>query len=472
MATTTSNSSPSAIDSQQQRPSSSDSTRQSTHQSLTSFGFLDDSNGGQPSEHGLGLGSLFNRVKSAFVAPITTTNATPSNPTTSIISSTSNSNPHSPASINHTKSNHPSPLNPNHFKDTSVSGNGLNFTSTSTSPATPINTSRNHHDASDSFDVGEASVARGSGNGNKERDNVGMMRSISGNVILDQSSARISSSTSPTRSRNDTSNNDDSILQTSSSAKPNSSRERLREREKDRSLNTLLTSKPTTSTSTSPLNPLLKSNQKAPPMALRSLAPTPSFTFTTSTHATAQRHFNLTSDDLSSLNGMEDLDSHPQHYPDPQSSSFNNININGGGIGNWSSVPGFPLSKDLLADDSRSIHSVSSYRRPRSDSNPNLFTTGGLGFGNGNGNDEDVPSAAKAGLQTSADAIYKRLRGEGMSRKFWMADESVRECRECLNPFGAFRRKHREYRKERVRENEIRSDLKRREILLVPLVPC
>lgn len=455
MATTSnSNSSPSAIDSQQQRPSSSTSTRQSTHQSLTSFGFLDDSNGGQPSENGLGLGSLFNRVKSAFVAPITTTNVTPSNPNPN--PTTSNSIPHSPASINHIKSNHPSPLNSNHFKDTSgnTSGNGLNLTSTSTSPATPINTSRNHQDAIDSFDVGEASMVRGIGNGNKERDNSGMMRSISGNVIMDQSNARISS-TSPTRSRNNTSNNDDSILQTSSSAKPHPQRERPREREKDRSLNSLLTSKPTTYSSTSPLNPLLKSNQKAPPMALRSLAPTPSFTFTTSTHATAQRHFNLTSDDLSSLNGMEDLDSHshPQHYPDPQSSSFNNNNINGGGgVGNWSSVPGFPLSKDLLADDSRSIHSVSSYRRPRSDSNPNLFTTGGLGFGNGNGNDEDVPSAAKAGLQTSADAIYKRLRGEGMSRKFWMADESVRECRECLNPFGAFRRKHRECRKERERE--------------------
>ncbi len=34
------------------------------------------------------------------------------------------------------------------------------------------------------------------------------------------------------------------------------------------------------------------------------------------------------------------------------------------------------------------------------------------------------------------------MRGEGLSRKFWMADENAKECRECLSVFTPFRRKH------------------------------
>ncbi|KAK0536074.1 Mitochondrial distribution and morphology protein 12, partial [Tilletia horrida] len=51
-------------------------------------------------------------------------------------------------------------------------------------------------------------------------------------------------------------------------------------------------------------------------------------------------------------------------------------------------------------------------------------------------------SAARSGLQTSADAMYRRMRGESLSRKYWMADEVAKECRECLSTFTPFRRKH------------------------------
>ncbi|PWZ01426.1 hypothetical protein BCV70DRAFT_198857 [Testicularia cyperi] len=94
----------------------------------------------------------------------------------------------------------------------------------------------------------------------------------------------------------------------------------------------------------------------------------------------------------------------------------------------WSVIPGFPLSKDILADDTRSLRSSST----------RVLRINDLGGA------EDTPSrsAAQVGLQTSADAIVRRLRGEGLSRKFWMADENAKECRECLSVFTPFRRKH------------------------------
>ena len=107
-------------------------------------------------------------------------------------------------------------------------------------------------------------------------------------------------------------------------------------------------------------------------------------------------------------------------------------------------IPGFPLSKDLVADDARSIHSTSSSRphlstaAPRSDWDDTMTDYGGRST------PTNSSSAAVHGLQTSADAIWRRIRGEGLSRKFWMADEHVKECRECLSHFTPFRRKHRE----------------------------
>ena len=42
----------------------------------------------------------------------------------------------------------------------------------------------------------------------------------------------------------------------------------------------------------------------------------------------------------------------------------------------------------------------------------------------------------------SADAWIRRFRGEGLSRKYWMADETAKECRDCLMPFTPLRRRH------------------------------
>ncbi|KAM0753044.1 hypothetical protein T439DRAFT_188475 [Meredithblackwellia eburnea MCA 4105] len=75
---------------------------------------------------------------------------------------------------------------------------------------------------------------------------------------------------------------------------------------------------------------------------------------------------------------------------------------------NLSSIPGFPLGKDA-ADDSRSIRSVSTVARP--------------------------PSASVA-------HIFRRLRGEGLSKDYWIRDESSKECYDCQLVFTAFRRKH------------------------------
>ncbi|WFD34769.1 1-phosphatidylinositol-3-phosphate 5-kinase [Malassezia cuniculi] len=85
-------------------------------------------------------------------------------------------------------------------------------------------------------------------------------------------------------------------------------------------------------------------------------------------------------------------------------------------------VPGFPLSREVL-DDARSIISTST--RLRSD-----FA------------DDSVSIASMAQPNGSVDEWIRRFRGEGLSRKYWMADETVKECRECLMPFTRLRRRH------------------------------
>lgn len=77
-----------------------------------------------------------------------------------------------------------------------------------------------------------------------------------------------------------------------------------------------------------------------------------------------------------------------------------------------SGVPGFPLGSDVL-DDTQSLS-----QRPE---------TG----------DEGTSS-----VRPSADMWIRRFRGEGLSRKYWMADDTAKECRDCLMPFTSLRRKH------------------------------
>lgn len=70
----------------------------------------------------------------------------------------------------------------------------------------------------------------------------------------------------------------------------------------------------------------------------------------------------------------------------------------------YSNVPGFPI-----ADDARSIRTSD--------------TTGGH-------------------RKDSVTKIIRRLRGEGLSKTYWMADENCKECYDCRSVFTTWRRKH------------------------------
>ncbi|KAI3617565.1 hypothetical protein CBS9595_003474 [Malassezia furfur] len=85
------------------------------------------------------------------------------------------------------------------------------------------------------------------------------------------------------------------------------------------------------------------------------------------------------------------------------------------------SVPGFPLGGDVLDD----THSLASVPHTRSEVGDDTMST--LTF---------------RPAYPSADAWIRRFRGEGLSRKYWMADETAKECRDCLLPFTPLRRRH------------------------------
>lgn len=176
------------------------------------------------------------------------------------------------------------------------------------------------------------------------------------------------------------------------------------------------------------------STSRGLPIMLRSAAPAPAVTFTSPATAVNAR---LQVAGVASSYG-DDRESviADDGDMDPDSSRDTLLMMRGGLDGaidrshlakhGWSAIPGFPLSKDILADDSKSVRS-SSTRLHRSDTIEDHLNN---------------RSAAQVGLQTSADAIVRRMRGEGLSRKFWMADENAKECRECLSIFTPFRRKH------------------------------
>ncbi|WVQ85092.1 hypothetical protein IAT38_007256 [Cryptococcus sp. DSM 104549] len=66
-------------------------------------------------------------------------------------------------------------------------------------------------------------------------------------------------------------------------------------------------------------------------------------------------------------------------------------------------VPGFPLAQD----DARSVRSLGVVRR-----------------------------------LNSVSKVIRRMRGEGLSKQYWMADEHCKECYDCKSAFTAWRRKH------------------------------
>ncbi|EIW66777.1 hypothetical protein TREMEDRAFT_34462 [Tremella mesenterica DSM 1558] len=43
---------------------------------------------------------------------------------------------------------------------------------------------------------------------------------------------------------------------------------------------------------------------------------------------------------------------------------------------------------------------------------------------------------------TNVSRIIRRIRGEGLSKQYWMSDESCKECYDCNSTFSAWRRKH------------------------------
>ncbi|CAO1623069.1 unnamed protein product [Sympodiomycopsis kandeliae] len=89
----------------------------------------------------------------------------------------------------------------------------------------------------------------------------------------------------------------------------------------------------------------------------------------------------------------------------------------------WNFIPGFPLSRDLLADDTQSIHTSPSKAGEE-------FRVG--------------RTSPTASFQTSAEA-FRRLTikgGAASSKQFWMPDDLAKECSACGTAFSLARRKH------------------------------
>ncbi|GAA96181.1 uncharacterized protein L969DRAFT_84045 [Mixia osmundae IAM 14324] len=80
---------------------------------------------------------------------------------------------------------------------------------------------------------------------------------------------------------------------------------------------------------------------------------------------------------------------------------------------NLATIPGFPLSQELLLDDARSISSA-----------------------------QNVPATYGISEPLGVTQVFRKLRGEGLSREYWMADESSKECYDCGTVFTSWRRKH------------------------------
>ncbi|WFD44417.1 1-phosphatidylinositol-3-phosphate 5-kinase [Malassezia psittaci] len=138
-------------------------------------------------------------------------------------------------------------------------------------------------------------------------------------------------------------------------------------------------------------------------MPLRTVAPPRTVPIS---HATPSASSSPTSNQIASQSDMS-LESSPE--PDSELSSI------------AQHIPGFPLGHDAL-DDTHSILSAT----------PNRSEIG----------DDTMSSLTIRPSYPSADAWIRRFRGEGLSRKFWMADKTAKECRDCLLPFTPLRRRH------------------------------
>lgn len=93
----------------------------------------------------------------------------------------------------------------------------------------------------------------------------------------------------------------------------------------------------------------------------------------------------------------------------------------------WSAIPGFPLSRDILADDAQSVRSSTSRRQ-----------------GTEISGEHAIGDSSSSSLQMSAEA-FRRLTmkgGAAQSREWWMPDASAKECSSCGSMFTVARRRH------------------------------
>ncbi|PWN42886.1 hypothetical protein IE81DRAFT_337240 [Ceraceosorus guamensis] len=164
----------------------------------------------------------------------------------------------------------------------------------------------------------------------------------------------------------------------------------------------------------STLKPGSSKSALAPPFSLRP-APASALTSTTAAHAqpitptSASRSGEFDEDSLGALNSAA--------RPPP-----------------WGAVPGFPLPRDLLADDARSIRSTSS--RPRSEIDSPSFAMPHLASTSATG-------ARASAAPSSAEAIRRLRETEpGSDRRFWLPDKHATACGGCGVPFSTWRRRH------------------------------
>ncbi|KAJ9122292.1 hypothetical protein QFC22_001713 [Naganishia vaughanmartiniae] len=111
----------------------------------------------------------------------------------------------------------------------------------------------------------------------------------------------------------------------------------------------------------------------------------------------------------------------------PSSTSLSMMN-NADDRWDFSAVPGFSI-----ADDVRSIRTV------------DIPTSGTSAYNvpSANGtNSREYERRNTSTTNPSVTKIIRRLRGEGLSKNYWMADENCKECYDCKSVFTTWRRKH------------------------------
>ena len=383
----------------------------SNEQGFTSFGFLDDSQNQQEST--FALGSLLSRVKSALAGGLTVENDSAHGARSGQLDTPSASR-HSSGTYSAKSTSRQPPQSPSTGASQLAAYNSSNPLQYAGIGSNRLASMPQHR---------KASIAPPARGGLSNIDEYPESSQAANSPNISSSGRPGPSQAGPSRLRNDTTTADAHRAQSGQIASYGG----LRPSNSSPLISTSRSISGITSNAGS-------STSNSLPLKLRSVAPAPAVTFTSPATAIHARSIlaglagSCTDDRESVIADDGDMD--------PDSSRDTLFMLRGGIDGaidrshlakhGWSAIPGFPLSKDILADDTKSVRS-SSTRLHRVD-------TIDEHLGN--------RSEAQIGLQTSADAIVRRMRGEGLSRKFWMADENAKECRECLSVFTPFRRKH------------------------------